>query len=75
MDTKKFKILIVDDEADILEFVGYNLKKEGFAVYTAWNGIEAIKKTKEHNPHLILMDVMMPENGWHGSLRKNQRNA
>jgi two-component system alkaline phosphatase synthesis response regulator PhoP len=61
MDTKKFKILIVDDEADILEFVGYNLKKEGFAVYTAWNGIEAIKKTKEHNPHLILMDVMMPE--------------
>ncbi len=61
MDTKNFKILIVDDEADILEFVGYNLKKEGFIVYTAWNGIEAIKKVKEHSPHLILMDVMMPE--------------
>jgi two-component system, OmpR family, alkaline phosphatase synthesis response regulator PhoP len=61
MDTKKFKILIVDDEADILEFVGYNLKKEGFTVHTAGNGAEAIKKAKEHNPHLILMDVMMPE--------------
>lgn len=61
METKKYKILIVDDEADILEFVGYNLKKEGFTVYTAVNGIEAIKKAKEHHPHLILMDVMMPE--------------
>jgi len=61
MENKNFKILIVDDEADILEFVGYNLKKEGFTVYTAVNGLEAIKRAKEHNPHLILMDVMMPE--------------
>jgi len=61
MDNKKYKILIVDDEADILEFVGYNLKKEDFTVFTAWNGLEAIKKAKEHYPHLILMDVMMPE--------------
>ena len=61
MDNKKYRILIVDDEADILEFVGYNLKKEGFTVFTAWNGLEAIKQAKEHTPHLILMDVMMPE--------------
>lgn len=58
---KKHKILIVDDEKDILEFVGYNLKKEGFQVFTAENGIEAIKQAQAHNPHLILMDVMMPE--------------
>lgn len=61
MDNTKFKILVVDDEKDILEFVGYNLKKEGFIVYTAANGVEAVKQTKKHKPHLILMDVMMPE--------------
>ncbi len=61
MNTSKFKILVVDDEQDILEFVGYNLKKEGFKVYTATNGNEAIKQTKKHKPQLILMDVMMPE--------------
>ena len=61
MDNSKYKILIVDDETDILEFVGYNLKKEDFTVFTAGNGVEAIKKAKEYSPHLILMDVMMPE--------------
>jgi len=61
MENKKYKILIVDDEADILEFVGYNLKKEGFTIFTSENGKDAIKKAKEHHPHLILMDVMMPE--------------
>ncbi len=61
MENKKYKILIVDDEVDILEFVGYNLRKEGFIIFTAQNGVEAIKKTREHMPHLILMDVMMPE--------------
>jgi two-component system, OmpR family, alkaline phosphatase synthesis response regulator PhoP len=61
MENKKHKILIVDDETDILEFVGYNLKKEGFTIFTAINGLDAIKKAKEHQPHLILMDVMMPE--------------
>ena len=55
------KILIVDDEADILEFVGYNLRKEGYAVYTAGNGKEAVKKALDIEPDLILMDVMMPE--------------
>ena len=61
MDNKNYRILVVDDETDILEFVGYNLKKEGFTVFTAQNGIEAIKEAREHKPHLILMDIMMPE--------------
>lgn len=61
MDFENYKILIVDDEADILEFLSYNLEKEGFRVYTAQNGEEAIKKTAEKEPQLILMDVMMPE--------------
>lgn len=61
MDYKKFKILLVDDEEDILEFLGYNLRKEGFQVCIAHNGIEAIKVAKKEIPHLIIMDVMMPE--------------
>ncbi len=56
-----YKILLVDDEADILEFVGFNLKREGFEVYTASNGLEAIEKAREILPHLVLLDVMMPE--------------
>ena len=58
---KKEKILLVDDEADILEIVGYNLKKEGFEVTTADNGKDAIKLAKKENPDLIILDVMMPE--------------
>lgn len=57
----KFKILLVDDEIDILEFISYNLEKEGFKVYTASNGIEAIKVAEKKQPHLIILDVMMPE--------------
>lgn len=56
-----YRILLVDDEPDILEFVGYNLTREGFEVRTASNGIIAIDKAKEFLPHLILLDVMMPE--------------
>lgn len=55
-----FKILIVDDEQDILEFIGYNLQKEGFQVFSAKTGAEAITLAKEKLPHLILLDVMMP---------------
>lgn len=55
------KILIVDDEMDTIEFIEYNLKKEGFTVITAMNGRDAIEMAKEHNPDLILLDVMMPE--------------
>lgn len=61
MDKKDIKILLVDDEPDILEIVGYNLKTEGYQVITATNGQEAIKIAKKKNPHLILLDIMMPE--------------
>ncbi|PKP38337.1 MAG: DNA-binding response regulator, partial [Bacteroidetes bacterium HGW-Bacteroidetes-15] len=61
MKNKDFKILLVDDEPDILEFVSYNLRKEGFSVHIADNGVDAIKLAEEIHPHLILLDVMMPE--------------
>jgi two-component system alkaline phosphatase synthesis response regulator PhoP len=60
MDYSKFRILLVDDEEDILEFLGYNLEKEGFTIATAKNGINAIEVAKEFDPHLVLLDVMMP---------------
>lgn len=60
MKNSDYNILLVDDEPDILEFVGYNLKKEGFNVHTASNGEEALKQAKKHKPQLILLDVMMP---------------
>ncbi len=55
------KILVVDDEEDILDLITYNLKREGYTVETAKNGKEAIKQALYHQPDLILMDVMMPE--------------
>ena len=58
---KNIKILLVDDEPDILEFIGYNLKKEGFEVDTASNGLDGLKKAKIFKPDLILLDVMMPQ--------------
>lgn len=61
MKKKNIKILLVDDEPDILEIVGYNLKKEDYQIFTASNGFEAIDKAKEIIPHLILLDVMMPK--------------
>ena len=57
----KGKILLVDDEEDILEFLSYNLKKEGFQIETASNGISALKKLDRLKPDLIILDVMMPE--------------
>lgn len=57
----KKKILVVDDEPDILEFLSYNLNKEGAKVYTASNGLEAIEIARKKKPDLILLDVMMPE--------------
>lgn len=56
-----YKVLIVDDEEDILEFVSYNLRKEGYKVTTAPNGQEALKIAREQLPHLVILDVMMPE--------------
>ena len=61
METKDIKILLVDDEPDILEIVSYNLSAEGYQVYTAKNGVEGVAKAKKKNPHLIILDVMMPE--------------
>ncbi len=61
MKKKEIKILLVDDEADILEIVSYNLQQEGFQIFTAVNGKEAVAKAKKEIPHLIIMDVMMPE--------------
>ncbi len=54
------KILIVDDEIDVLEFIEYNLKKEGYETATAKDGLEAIRMAKQFRPDLVLLDVMMP---------------
>ena len=56
-----YKILLVDDEKDILEFLSYNLEKEGFMVVTTNNGIRGLELAEEHKPDLIILDVMMPE--------------
>lgn len=61
MENHEYKILIVDDEPDIIEFISYNLKREGFTIYSANNGRDGIEVAKKINPHLILLDVMMPE--------------
>ena len=60
MTQDTYKILLVDDEPDVLEFIGYNLKKEGYEVLTASSGSEAIQIALAELPHLVLMDVMMP---------------
>jgi len=61
MNKSDIKILLVDDEPDIIEIVGYNLRNEGYQVFTAANGIEAVKSAKKNIPQLILLDIMMPE--------------
>ena len=75
METSDLKILVVDDEPDILDFIQYNLKKEGYSVNTARNGIEAIKVAKTDPPHLILLDVMMPEMDGIEACREFRNNA
>ena len=59
----KTKILLVDDEKDIVEFLEYNLVQEGFEVITAYNGMEALKKLSE-KPDLVILDIMMPQLNW-----------
>lgn len=61
MSTTKPTILIVDDEPDILELIEYNLKKEGYQVYTATNGQQAVTEAKKVIPDLIILDIMMPK--------------
>ncbi len=56
-----YKILLVDDEPDILEFLSYNIKREGYAVFIANNGKDALEIAKTEKPHLIILDVMMPD--------------
>ncbi|MDE3234983.1 MAG: response regulator transcription factor [Bacteroidota bacterium] len=60
METKAKRILIADDEPDILEIISYNLIKEGYETYTAKDGNEAIERAKQLNPDLIILDIMMP---------------
>lgn len=61
MEGKPRKILIADDEPDILEIVSYNLSKEGYEIYTAKDGNEAIERAKQLHPDLIILDIMMPK--------------
>jgi two-component system alkaline phosphatase synthesis response regulator PhoP len=60
MSPEKIKILLVDDEPDILEFMVYNLKREGYQTFTAKNGQEAVDIAKIEHPNLIILDIMMP---------------
>jgi two-component system alkaline phosphatase synthesis response regulator PhoP len=57
----KYKVLVVDDEPDMLEIISFSLKREGYEVYTADNGKEGIELALKYKPHLIIMDIMMPE--------------
>lgn len=61
MKNKDIKILLVDDDIDILEIVGFNLEAEGYEIFKAHNGKEAVQLAKKELPHLIVLDVMMPE--------------
>ena len=61
MKNTDYTILIIDDEEDILDFVSYNLKKEGYKVFTAQNGVEGVEMTKKVSPNLVIVDLMMPE--------------
>ena len=60
MGTQQYSILLVDDEPDIVDFISYNLKKEGYHVVVAYDGKEALEQIATHRPHLVLLDVMMP---------------
>src|SRR4051812_27071747 len=60
MEVYPGKILIVDDEPDIVEFITYNLKGKGYLTASANDGVEALRKAKEFRPDLILLDIMMP---------------
>ena len=75
-DTMDRKILIVDDEKNIVDIIAFNLKKEGYTVITAADGEEGVQKAMEENPDLILLDIMMPKmDGWEvcREIRKNSK--
>ena len=60
MENKKIKILVVDDDPDIIEIISYNLKKENYKVFYCYNGTDSIKIAEKEKPDLIILDVMMP---------------
>jgi len=74
MESNLGKILVVDDEQDIVEFIDYNLHKAGYETITANNGDEAIRKAALFNPDLILLDVMMPEKDGLQTIQQLRRN-
>lgn len=63
MESNLKKVLIVDDEPDILEIISYNLIKEGYEILTAKNGMEALDKVASYKPDLVILDIMMPKMG------------
>ena len=71
---KKPKMLVVDDEPDILELIEYNLKKEGYQVTTAKNGQEAVAEAKRTLPDLIILDIMMPKMDGYEVTRRIRQN-
>jgi two-component system alkaline phosphatase synthesis response regulator PhoP len=74
MTSNAGKILIVDDEQDIVEFISYNLLQAGYEIATANDGAEAIRKAASFKPDLILLDVMMPEKDGHQTIKELRRN-
>ena len=60
MKKENIKILLVDDEPDIVEIIRFNLERVGYQISTAYNGVEAIKVAEKEIPHLIILDIMMP---------------
>jgi len=70
MEVLPGKILIVDDEPDIVEFISYNLKTKGYLIATAKDGVEALRKAKDFRPNLILLDIMMPNKDGIETLRE-----
>lgn len=74
MEALPGKILIVDDEPDIVEFISYNLKNKGYLIASAKDGVEAIRKTKDFRPDLILLDIMMPNKDGIETLKELRRN-
>ncbi|MDY0343308.1 MAG: response regulator transcription factor [Lentimicrobium sp.] len=61
MENPEYTILLIDDEADVLEFLSYNLSREGYRVLKAHDGTEGLRLARKHRPHLIILDVTMPQ--------------
>lgn len=75
MEKPEARILLADDESDILEFLSYNLRKEGFEVFCASDGIQALELANKYRPELIILDVMMPGMDGFEACRQIRKNA